>query len=264
MSDYRRLRNTALSGLTAMATRDAYRAFKGSFASKKKYPTQANRKSQTKRFKKGPELALTKRHLNARVNAAYQGNTVVSHPLSSIAQGSTINQRDRQAIFVRGVRLTSFWKNVLDQPIFVRWAVIQAKSGNGAQTSANYEIDLFRGNASSRSIDYGSTSNSQHKQYYPFNTDRYNVYAQGQHTLGGNISGTGTGYDNGAKSSFKEDNRWIPINSKIFYDGAGANDVNNELVLVFWGILYDLNSTATASNTYETLLSTVTYFNETS
>lgn len=196
------------------------------------------RKTRARTLRSNPQMVpysvISKRHLTDVDFQSRNENTLYSHNLSDLSQSIGINGRERQAIAVRGVRLSFFIDNLSNaNTLQFRWAIIQEKGSTGG--AAGIDTDFFRGTQAKRNVDYSAVVNNLHKWVYPINTDKYLVYGTGKAMLAPKTSTSGTGnYTAGDNACYAQIDRYIKVNSKLVYDDIDGSSCTNPLWLVFW------------------------------
>lgn len=217
---------------------------------KHRYPKGANKSSS--------RIALSKRHQDSYSVATRSGNELTTLNLTLIDQGSDINNRERQVIYVRGVRFTWFVKNTVAKPMFANWALIELKYTNGLPSLSEMKSEFFRGHFSVRASDFDSVGTAIRKHNYGINTDKYIVHAQGKFTLAPNTS---TGFQSGTANNWKKVEEYVKINKKIKYDDATDTAVN-PLYFVSWVNPWDTESLLPTAGQQTTAFDSTVYFQE--
>jgi len=116
----------------------------------------------------------------ARFTQVHQDNTLILknsrtlyvHEISDIEQGQLPNQRNRDLLNFRGVRLCLYWQNdINNRQLFVNMAVLSPKTGITID-----EENFFRSNAQERGLNF-EEPNLTAMDYHcrPINADKYNI-----------------------------------------------------------------------------------------
>lgn len=183
----------------------------------------------TRSFKDVPR---SKRYLyDAPVTGASQAvGTLYQQDLTrSITQGDGINQRLRQLIYVKSVKLSLFVENINTEKILnYRWALLSMKGSHGP--FLDVDPDFYLGTSSSRYVAHSSVGNGMHHMSYPLNRDKFTVFAEGKKTLAPKGLATNTG----DISSFLYLNEYIPVGQRVDYDGTSVNTAKSPIYLVWW------------------------------
>jgi len=157
-----------------------------------------------------------------------------------------LDARKRDTVFLKGTMLR--WRFSLDRVasptpvdangIIFCWAVVIPKSSG---TPSN--TDLLRGFDADRGITLSTVFSHFANCYNPINTDNYIVLRRGRHKL--YCPGTTGSKDNGQRASTTAKKLWIPLNTKVNFNGASLSPNGNKPYFIYW---YDINGRV-ANNT---------------
>lgn len=159
--------------------------------------------------------------------STFSGSLLQDLHLSAISQGTSVNQRERQMINIKGIKLTEF-SQVISTNVQGAWArtlVVRSKYSASEEGTTELETDLFRG-TNQRAINYQGTKGGSHKCFFPINTDKWEVFYDKTVYLN---SGTQPQPDTRMSKDI-----WIPVNRRINYDGTASTNVQGGLYLIFF------------------------------
>ncbi len=179
---------------------------------------------------------------------ARPGNSLIAKEITDLTEGVDINERRRDVIWAKSATLMMHFSSLISKEMLGRWALVQARDQKIA-TVADYTTDLFRGTGGNRYIDFGSVTGPMHKRSYLFNTNRWDVLAQGQINLAGNDA---SAQYSGSKSSTFNLQRTIKLNVPVRYDGAGSSNTSVSGVhIIYWlSAINETSATPSGSNEY--------------
>lgn len=224
-------------------------------SNKRSYERTANKR---KSRRQDSRLAIAKRATFDFLPSLRQGNTLVLMNLGAIDQGDAINDRERQVIFVSGVKINFFARNNISKPLFCNWALIQMKHTAAAPTITDVGAEMFRGTGTTRAVNFGSISDAYHKHTYTLNSEKYDVHMQGRFTLNPYAA-----EDFGASDDvWKSVEHYVPIGRKLYYDGLLSTDCTNPLLFITWCNAWDVQTAAAATDQWDTRFHSVVYFKE--
>jgi len=118
--------------------------------------------------------------------------TLYAYDVTAIEQGTLPNQRTRDIVNFRGIKICMDVLNVTDpnRPVFFNWAVISPKAANYID-----ELQFFRSNADNRAVNFdNATLTSMDYHCRGLNTDEFNIICHKRSILaplssGGQFSG---------------------------------------------------------------------------
>lgn len=189
---------------------------------------------------------------------AFNSRTQYEFDLTQIARTSTneIQNRQRDLLNIRGVRICMNITNTGTQPLFFNVAVITPKFGEAIST-----VDFFRSFGSTRSTDFATTLSPLQFHCLPINTDRYAIAWHARYTIG--TANGGTSYSNEHIPNYKTIMKYVPIKRQQRFDNTDVGAAERPFFLVYWadfmGVL--ASSSAVACGTVQQDI--VTYFRET-
>lgn len=184
---------------------------------------------------------FTKRHLGDATAATRNGNQLYAANLcDNIVQGDNVNDRQRQVIFVKGVTISLYLRNVDETtPVNMRWCVLMAKGAGPVTVNDNF----YRGAGVQRYVNFDDVSNGLHHMTYPINRDKFKVLAEGKYSLAPSRTPVSTvSYYSGSQPSHMQLQRYIPVGEKIEFDGTSAGAGLQTLWFCYWatGPAYNL------------------------
>lgn len=207
------------------------------------------------------KVSLTKRYLRDQIDETRGANQLhFSSVLEGLLQGTGINDRLRQQIYVKDVTVSLFSQPVLIPTTvhYFRWALVSAKGRRIPLTSNDMGEDLFLGQQTARYVNFSSIANAMHKHTYGINREQWNVHAEGKHVLKPLNQ-----LWNGSGEIFLNVKKTIPINKVVYFDAADASLPQNGIYFAFWFNQPFYNAIAAdATNTERTTITYVTRFIE--
>lgn len=158
--------------------------------------------------------------------------------VSAITKGSGINQRERDEISLRGVKVSFRGLDNTSAGNYStgHWAIIQVKQVpdyTTAYTTTELNKDFFRGSLGSRNSDFSNVALANHKATYSINSDKFHVYARGDFSC----QSTAANYAGHAA----EFHKYVPVKEKVEYDASG--EPINPVIFVYWFLSVSGNTT---------------------
>lgn len=258
--------------LARRATNDAYNYAKKQLQSKRSVHTDHN--ARANRFGRSYNsfrdvLYALKYTLNESSGSGLvtgESNSCKILHATGIAQASSIQNRSRQLIWVKAVKFNLFLRNNTSQPMYYRYALLQwiHKEG-GVALATNHTKDIFRADGAAadttRFKDFLNVPGPLRKQQAGFNREKYRVLCDGYGTLGHN--NTGTTYFEEINNSYTSIKRQIKVDRRVEYDGTGALNCRNPIILVYWATkAEDFSSTVGPATDFTHFANTVCMFQE--
>lgn len=240
-------RSPAVRGTAYRAANTIYRAYRRYSARRRATPRRIfrnpNRQAKNVRVRIGMPVGSNtcKRAGIARsgVDAVYNTRTLYTWELTNIDQGDAPNQRERDILNFRGVKICADFINKAISPptptpgnrpllLYVRWAVVSPKYSLAVQQNA-----FFRSYGSNRNIRFGHEGLS-YMDYYcrPLNIDAMHVLSTGRFMLNNEVAWAAANPGKQAKKVMK----WIPVKRQIRYV-LGDEDVefaSTKLYFIMW------------------------------
>lgn len=206
--------------------------------------------------------AMVKRNKFA-ADVIYNTRTLRQHDLTTILQTTSgaINRRERQVIFMRGVRVKFLSRNLLTRPLIWNWALVLDKQAGNTVLTEN----MFRGNDSTRGRNFSTALTSLDFATEALNGDRFKIFRRGRLTLRGwdmEQSASPAFLNNGGNNWGMVD-RYIKLNTKVFYEDTTSGSAIQKISLIFWGDQVQAAAASNAvTNAVQTQMETVVYFND--
>lgn len=166
--------------------------------------------------------------------------TLYTEELTTIPQGTDIDERERRIANLRGFKICAEIANKSTTPLYVNVAVISTKQGT--ESSGIETTDFFRAAAgASRARDFSTALNSNEMHCLPINTDRYIVLRHKRYRL---IEEGGTTFTSNSGNSFLNLDWYVKINRQIRWDSSVGQPESGAVYLVYW---FDLFQSPTLS-----------------
>lgn len=238
----------------------SYDAYKGLARPKKKKSKNLPSSGQYRSTQRERSTVWTepKRHIHDTGWSDRNQNAAHVIGVTTIAQGNDLNERFRQVIFVRGVKVHLVVRNTLfNSTGRLRYMLLQPKS-NRETSVANVKLELFRGNNATRGVNFDSVSLGSHKTMYEINPDLYHVYLDKTVTL---TTQPSTTIEGGNTSSQTDIMKFIPVNRKVTFEGPLDTDSNTGLIFVYWFMADNTNTTVESSG-LKSKCSVITFYKD--
>lgn len=153
--------------------------------------------------------------------------TLYVHSLTTLTKGSANNERERDIINCRGIRLKCYFENMYTNYTSVNVAVISPKDCN---TTVPNGTDLFRANDQYRWRNFQGGMSGWARAQQSINTDKYLVHFHKRFVLPARDPANGKYH-----RYFK---RWLKINRQLRFetkpDGNESAPVNGDIYLMTW------------------------------
>lgn len=174
-----------------------------------------------------PGTSNAKRFESVNHDVAFKSTrTLYSHVLNDTPQGLALDERQRQIINLRGLKICMDVSNSNNRPTHFNWAIVSPKN----QSDTNLTSRFFRGNGTTRSIDFGVNLQSAEFSCNPINADKYVVLTHQRHLLGVPKNSNQDFAD--TRQSYLRVDRYIKIGRQFRFAGNGDN--YDKLLLVYW------------------------------
>lgn len=229
-----------------------------------------NAKSQSsvnKSLRSYKQKPVHKRHIADETTpqgSVKAGNSLYALECTEIAQGDNINQRERQEIMVKGIKVTWYCENqYTDRVLNLRWFLVQEKGS----TPGTLDADFFMGTGTSRMVNFSSLANSTHKMMYSINREKWTVLAEGKKTLGPRKAlithvapGSSQVPEAGDLPNFTYMEEYFNVGKLVRYDGTGATDERDPIYFVYFFVDPITQSTSAVAGQAYSRVSALTYF----
>lgn len=195
-------------------------------------------------------------------STARDTRTLYATNLISIARGQSLNERERDIINFRGVRICNNFYNNGTAPLFLNVAVVSRKDADS--TIPPDTDDFFRSlDSDTRGQAFNNSLSAIAFRCLPINTDKYLVHKHKRYTLQGDANGSGWLHSG---PSYKTMKWYIPFKRQIRYDSdkGGSFSYNANLYLVWWcDAMYAQVSSAPVTSALNHQFHYVSYFRDT-
>lgn len=225
-----------LSNMASGAAKRVQRAWRNrsSRQSKKARARGSRRRNPREKVGKHPsEVSDAKFHTPTDIKVNHSTRTMYSYEVTGIPLSDTNNDidgRQRQQVFLNGVKLAMTIQNTGSVPLHVNVAMVMNRTSPGSAPSTS---DFFRGSGSDRGLDFTSAIlNSNDYRSRAINPDTNVILFHKRMTLSA-ATDIGNTYEAGWKPSFTTLDKYTSIKRIITYDGI-TDIANNRVYLVFW------------------------------
>lgn len=155
--------------------------------------------------------------------------TLYYYDLTNIAEGSTINLRQKQQVYLAGVKICFQWENEQDIPLTMNFAVVHDKQSNNAVTAINVN-DFFRATgATSRNTDFSNVLTNNELHCNNLNTDRFTVLRHKRYLIG--TKNNASGNHSNTRSSYGQIHDWISVRRKVTYEDTHCQ---SKIWIMYW------------------------------
>lgn len=248
----------------AQMAREAYRDAKWAARkigkSYKKY--QQRRKSKPLRQKFNPAMdigePISKTGTTRRVDTPSIGvqsnatHTLYTEQIQYPTFGANIDQRDRQMIHLKGLKLCMEFRCLspvaAGQQLLCNMALIASKVEPTAQTVD--DTFFFRANNDNRARAFGDISSSIDKHCSPINTDRFTVFFHKRFVLGAPSSDD--------LPNYTMVDKYVPIKRQIRFNSQ--NQPTHRLFVVWWFVISTSNTLTPTTGVCSTQWNHLAYF----
>lgn len=257
-SNYRSMRNAAAGAFAATAARDAYRSgikygnklLKRGNRSTKWRPRALIHRTPT-------YTTAAKRHNTDKLLGGVSSHTLHTMPLTMIPQGTNIGERERQLIRLRGFKIHYALRMITSVPTYNRLAVVKFKYRGDSSTSPDIGTDFFRGQQTSRAVEFSSVANAQHLYDYQINTDKFEVLWDHKFIVGPQVA-----------SNLEENvymkyiDKFVPCSKLVHFDDSDLYSDSDGVFLVHFLAPWTSNSSTPVANLMNTRAHATTYFTD--
>lgn len=230
------------------------------------YELEQIRKAKTSRVsEKGArsfqQKTIHKRHLVDDTGNNRDGNVLHNLELAGpIVSGFGIDNRERQSIYVKGVKLAMYFRNLQeDKTLNLRWALVYEKGGGGAPLN----IDFYVGTGGSKTVDFDSVASGLHHITYPINRQKWKVLAEGKKTLApGRTSTSSSPFYSGDVTNDVMIETYVPVGEVVNYDSGTVGTEQQEIYLLYWVVDPTYNNVAPQTANHYSRRHTILYFTD--
>lgn len=184
--------------------------------------------------------------------------TLYDEPLLNLSKGTNIDDRLRDAVNFRGIKICMSLVNKTSttngQHLYFNYAIVSPKADGDKAIVTTTEF--FRGAGTARGADFTTTLNALEFRCLPINTDKWNVHKHRRLSL--------APYSSNEGRNTRTMEWYHKIGRQIRYDDAGAQTpIGKQLFLVYWCDYQDNNSgTVVQTNVADLQMRFVKYFRE--
>ena len=227
-----------LGNMATGAARSVQRAWRsrsrGRSRSRSKSRAKSRRRNPREKVGKHPsEVSDSKFHTPHDIKTNHNTRTLYSYEVTGIPlsdSDNNIDGRQRQQVYLNGVKLAMTIQNNGSEPLHVNVAMVMNRTAPGFAPSAS---DFFRGSGSDRGLNFDSAIlNSNDFRARAINPDTNVILFHKRMTLSADTENS-TNYESGWKSSFTTLDKYTSIKRIISYDGI-TDIANNRVYLVYW------------------------------
>jgi len=229
----------ALAGTAAYAGMYLGRRMYRRYRRKKRYSRSRGRvRTRNKgQFGRRPGTDTTKLNfLWESAIANRDGRTLHHVDITNIPKGTSINDRQRDLVNLRGFKINGFFRNRFSAEGVLHIALLQPKFEKTLE-----QTDFFRtggtAGSNSRGSDFSLGLTGLEMASLRINPDKFNIIYHSRITL------KPAAYEHG--SSYRMQNKYFPVNRQLSYDDDNTPKCNSPIFFVWW---YDNIASATATS----------------
>lgn len=204
------------------------------------------RKSRAKR-RVAREFGATKENSTCKQRTVYQSTGLALNAtkflygvnLTDIPRGTSINERERDVLSLKGIKVNFLFKNVFPSvsatptdPILVNVCLLFPKDNTDILVGAPDFFKLTK--TVGRAVNFNDTGNLSGMDYHtlPINSDKYGVLWHKRFKIAN--GSTATFYNSGSQNSWRTLNKYLKINRQVQYASATAASCNDPIFLCWW------------------------------
>lgn len=173
------------------------------------------------------------KQVTAKVNTQMLGWTLYTQNLTFIARGTTLSERQRDVINLRGFKIDAMFRTItqttgspLQSDIYFLNVAVIAPHERKDITEFPNEFFRARDSGDSRDTNFSSALGSIDLHTLPINTDRWTVLKHTRHkmpTFQSNIPGWN-----------KHIEMYVPLNRQLTYSSSSAGTCNTPVYFAYW------------------------------
>jgi len=165
------------------------------------------------------------------------------NPITGILQGDTRDQRERNSIWISGIRLRMTFRNSLKVPMYCHVALINPRDpfpDDGSDANALNPAGFFTALGTSSRSGYPAAHSAQQltgMQWatLPINTDVHNIIWHTRFKLGIRFDAANQEFTTGAGApNYRTLSRYIKIGKTVGYKNTAGNSCLQPMYLVVW------------------------------
>lgn len=211
------------TGVPQMAARKIGRSYRSFRARKKTTQRERVGKSPAEVSSAKIHTALDADPITRDSRTLYQTDVTT---ISAAGSFNDIDNRQRDQVFLSGVKIAISLENTTIKPVHWNVALIMNRRNPDAAISTD---DFFKGSGFTRGLNFSNSLNSNDFRARVINQDANVVLMHKRFTLSPPNT---TAYEEGWKPSFICVDEYVPIRRIITYDSDG--NANNKVHLVYW------------------------------
>lgn len=210
------------------------RAIRNRLKRKRTYKNTSSKAARSIGYKKG--TGTTKRTVTQDVNLiARSTRTLYNTNVIEIPKTTTneIDSRQRDIVFLKGVKLCFETRNLSAEPITFNIAYVSPKH----DLDSPFTDDWFRGSGNTRSLNFDHTIlNSNDFHCRPINTDKWNILMHKRFKLDPKDISTSitTTRHSSTRPSYMTFQKYLKINRQIRFNDDSSVQSRSKLHLVYW------------------------------
>ncbi len=128
--------------------------------------------------------------------------------VDEVPRGTSLNQRERDIVHLKGWKLRFFVKNTYDVPVTLRYAMIAPRQTWNLATAVTKSASFLRSYGSTRALNMGSVNSGLSNTKNPINDDMFMVMQSNTLEIGPNAGATG--YTGGVQANWQQHDQWYP------------------------------------------------------
>lgn len=203
-------------------------------------PTRAKRtfkKRAVRRMDAPKQQCKSKLVTNGPV-IAFPTKDVYAQQVNGLVQGDTRDQRERNIVWFKGIRVRATFRNSTAAAMWVHMALINPRNPFDPAGVNNLILDNFFtpiGAANRAGLNAGPALTGMEWGTLPINTDTHNVLWHTRFRLGIRFAVATQEFTTGAGApNYRTLNRYIKVGKKISYKTSAGNTCETPLFLVVW------------------------------
>ena len=139
---------------------------------------------------------------------------------------NAIDERQRDVVDFRGVKLCMEIKNVSLNPLYCNIAVVRPKDEENPST-----IGFFRGHTDTRDKTFDTALTALEFHCSPINADKYNIMFHKRFRLNGR---PGNEFDNRVGRNYMNFDKYVKVGRQLRFNGGEVKPNHGGLYLIYW------------------------------
>lgn len=192
-----------------------------------------------------------------------QSRTLYTVDLTATAQGSEINQRMRQHVNFRGIKICMEFRNTLPQVLYVNVAIIASKQVQGISGDTLPLNDFFRDNTLARSQAFSNALSGLEFHCLPINSDDYTILKHKRFMLT-TASAPGGAWNTQQGTSFFYFEHYVNLKRQVRYLNSEGTTfpTDGNVYLCYWTSLFGEAGGQPPQNAMNVSTRIIQYFRE--